>query len=319
MSMKIRAACLMLLAILAGGTPAATTAQFQWQQEPGSVALLHNDRVVWKFNYGTNAAKPFFHPVALLDGTVLTVDRPSDHRWHHGLWFSWKFINGVNYWEENPATGQSAGLTSWSQPQIETRPDFSAHIVLDLVYRPGEGKPVLTEKRVIEVSPPDESGVYGLDWTLAFTAVDQDALLDRTPLPGEPGGQPWGGYAGLSVRLAKGIKDSRLATTEGPAAFVNTTYRGKAMGLDYSGRLAEREGGIAILDSPGNLNSPTPWYAIDNGSMDFFSAAVIQYHSQALKAGQTLNLRYRAIIHPGRWEAGQLRRAAEPFVSPKKP
>ena len=302
----------------ASGAPAGTASGFEWQKQPDSLALLHNDRVVWKFNYGSSAAKPFFHPVALPDGPVLTLDRPSDHPWHHALWFSWKFINGVNYWEEDRATGNAAGFTEWSRPRVETRRDFSARIALNLLYCPAVGKPVLGEKRVIEISRPDEHGAYQFDWTMAFTPVERDVLLDRTPPPGQPGGEPWGGYAGLSVRFAKEVKDPRILTTEGLAVFADGRYRAKAMGLDYSGWFADREAGLAILDWPGNFNSPTPWYAIADATMNYFSPAVIQRQPCALKAGHTLNLRYRVIVHPGRWSAEQVRQASEQFVLHKK-
>ena len=39
----------------------------------------------------------------------MTADRPPDHIWHHGLWFSWKFINKVNYWEIYPAKRPAGG------------------------------------------------------------------------------------------------------------------------------------------------------------------------------------------------------------------
>jgi type 1 glutamine amidotransferase len=298
---------------------APAAAGLAWIKEAGSLALSQDERIVWQFNYGAGASKPCFHPVAVPGGPVLTLDHPSDHPWHHALWFSWKYIDGVNYWEDDPKTGVAQGQTAWREPQIETRPDFSARILLDLSYQPIHQRPVLTERRVVEISPPDNDNAYHQDWTMTFTAADKDVLLDRTPLPGEPGGQPWGGYAGLSVRFAKEIQDAHLVTTEGPAIFTDGVYRGKATGLDYSGWFASREAGIAILDCPGNLNSPTPWYAINNRTMNYFSPSVIEYQSHLLKAGQTLTLRYRVIIHPGHWSAGQLCRASQQFVSPRKP
>jgi hypothetical protein len=50
------------------GARAVMASQFEWQKQPDSVALGHDGRVVWKFNYGTNATKPFFHPVAFVRG-----------------------------------------------------------------------------------------------------------------------------------------------------------------------------------------------------------------------------------------------------------
>lgn len=288
-----------------------------WARESGAVALHRDGAPVWRFNYGTNTTKPCFHPVAVPGGPTLTWDKPPDHAWHHALWFSWKYIDRVNYWETEAKSNEARGVTQWSEPQIETRPDFSARIVLDLAYRPPNGTNLLTEHRVIEVSPPDKRNTYHLDWTMTFTALDKDVLLDRTPLPGEPGGQPWGGYAGLSVRLAKDLKDPRAVTSGGPVSFTGGTYRGKGTAMDYSGLFEGIEAGLAVLDSAGNPNSPSPWYAIANNTMHYFSPAVIQEAPCLLKAGQPFTLRYRVIAHPGRWDAEHLREAAKAFGTEK--
>ena len=255
---------------------APAAAGFAWNREAGSLALLQTGQVVWQFNYGANAAKPCFHPLALPGGPVLTWDRPPDHPWHHALWFSWKFIDGVNYWEEDPKTAAAQGRTTWREPLIETRPDFSARIVTDLSYQPANGPAVLTEHRVVEISPPDNEGACHQDWTMTFTAAEKAVVLDRTPLPGEPEGRSWGGYAGLSVRFAKEMQEARALTPNGPVDFADGKYRGKAAAMDYSGVFAGREAGIAILDSAANINSPSPWYAVSGNSMRYFSPAVIQ-------------------------------------------
>ncbi|MEZ5238765.1 MAG: DUF6807 family protein [Microthrixaceae bacterium] len=33
-------------------------------------------------------------------GRVISVDAPADHPWHHGLWYTIKFVNDDNFWEE---------------------------------------------------------------------------------------------------------------------------------------------------------------------------------------------------------------------------
>ncbi len=286
-----------------------------WQRGAGSVALLQSGQAVWQFNFQTNQPKPFFHPVALPGGPALTWERPPDHPWHHALWFSWKFINGINYWEEDAVTGVSPGRTEWRDARVQTRPDFSAQVVMDLLYRPADGDPVLTEHRVIEISPPDAQGAYRQDWTMTFTAAGKDLVLDRTPLASEAGGQPWGGYAGLSARFAQGIKDVRAVTTGGLVEFDAGRYRGKASALDYSGSFDQREAGIAILDHPLNLNSPSPWYAINDATMRYVSPAVLCYGPHTLKSGQNLTLRYRLVVHPGRWSQQTLGQAAKQFES----
>ena len=159
------------------------------------------------------------------------------------------------------------GKTGWREPQVETRPDFSARIAMDLSYRPAtKAQAVLDERRVIEISPPDKDGTYqpGLDDDLHGRGQDVDVWTARRSRA-RPGGQSWGGYAGLSVRLSPEIGDPRPVTTSGPVEFVDGKIpRQRRRRPDYSGSFGGREAGIAILDWPTNLNSPSPWYVISD-------------------------------------------------------
>lgn len=307
---------LLLSAAWLAASAAEPGAELVWKRGAGSVSLLQDSQVIWQFNYGANATKPHFHPVAFPGGPVLTWDRPPDHRWHRALWFSWKFINGVNYWEEDPRTGLAQGCTQWQEPTIETRPDSSARIVMNIAYHPAtNSQSVLTEHRIIEISAPAKDGTYHQDWTMTFTAGAQDVLLDRTPLPNEPGGKPYGGYAGLSVRLASNMVERVVVTTEGPVDLSGGRYRGTAMAADCSGSFTGREAGIAMIDSASNTNSPSPWYVINDRTMSYFSPAVLCYQPLTLRAGDSFRLRYRVIVHPGRWDPARLRKEARHFSS----
>ena len=296
--------------------PAAATASagFSWDRRADSIALLRDGAVVWQFNHGTNQPMPFFHPLAVPGGPVLTANRPADHPWHHALWFAWKYVNGIDYWAPASGAARSEGRTEWHDAQVVTHDDFSARILMDLRYRPAGKDPLMNEHRVVEVSAPDAQGVFHLDWTMTFTASTQDVVLSRTPIPGEPGGVAWGGYAGLSVRLANELSEVRVVTSLGPIDFTGGTYRGKASAMDYAGTIEQREVGIAILDHPDNLNHPSPWYAIHDKPMRYFSPAVLCYQAHTLKAGQSLRLRYRVLVHPGRWDAARLRQAVEQYT-----
>jgi type 1 glutamine amidotransferase len=303
---------------VAPGQAAASTGPWTWHKEDGSsLALLGTAEPLWEFRYGTDLDIPYFHPLRTTDGRLLTWDRPPDHVWHHGLWFSWKFINAVNYWEIDAKTGQPAGKTSWSNVRIQAGNDFRARIDVDIAYRPaGEVIPVLTEKRMIAITPPDREGAYAIDWTCVFTAA-ADVVLDRTPLPGEPGGQSWGGYAGLSLRLAEGLTERQAMTSDGPVAtWAEDRYRGRHTALDYSGLVEGRPAGIAILDHPANPRSPSPWYVIRSAEMSFFTPAVLCFEPLTLRAGEALVLRYRVLVHPGRWDEARLRWETSRFSDP---
>jgi hypothetical protein len=294
----------------------AFSAEWTWNRQPGSTALMTGDQIVWRFNYGTNESKPCFHPVALPGGPELTGYRPADHKWHCGFWFSWKYLNGINYWEEDPKSSAAAGRTEWKNVKIETRPDNSARIQMDVIYHPATSQDaVLTERRIVEVSAPARNGQYHFDWDATFSAGAKDVLLDRTPLPNEPDGKPYGGYAGLSFRFAKDLTDivAVASNHDAPISYTENRFRGKATALDYSGKIRDSEFGVATLDHPQNLNAPSPWYVINDPVLRFYTPAVLCYGPYTLKAGESFRLRYRTVIHPGRFTSQQLRDEAAQF------
>jgi hypothetical protein len=288
--------------------------QFTWQETDSSIALLNHDRAVWQFNFGKDTRKPYFHPVALLDGTVLTCLSPRDHPWHRALWFSWKMLNGVNYWEEDPKTGLPDGRTEVVDATVTPGQDYSARILMTLTYHPPGAPPLLTEKRTITVSPPDKDGSYRIDWQGVFTAGKQDVLLQ--------GGTAGGGYAGMSARISQTSQDWRLIDSEGrvdlpggPVA--KNTHGQKARWMDFSlvDTATGETAGIAILQHPSSFRFPAHWHNVMDGKFPFgyFSPAPLWAEPYTLPAGQSLMLRYRILIHPGRGTKEQLDAAWKAF------
>ncbi|MCX6923092.1 MAG: PmoA family protein [Verrucomicrobia bacterium] len=297
------------------GPMARRPANLAWRKDAGVIALVGGKQVVWQFNYQIGLDRLFFHPVAVAGGPVVTGDQPKDHPWHRGLWFSWKFINGVNYWEPNAQTGTLDGRTEWSKLQAETRPDFSARLSMQIAYRPADGPPVLDEPRVIAISAPAKDGSYSMDWQMTFTALEKAIVFDRTPLPGEPEGKPWGGYAGLSVRFAENLQEFQATSAEGPIRFPEDTYRVRSLAMDCGGTFDGRQAGVAILDHPQNTPSPTPWYLIRGPVLRYFSPAVIQEGPRRLNAHESFTLCYRVIVHPDLWSAKKLKEAQTSYAS----
>lgn len=325
-----------LIPALPHATDAGESEDFQWEEKAHSVALVQNGKAIWRFHYGSSERVPylgktFFHPVAIPSKktddapVVLTCNSPDDHPWHHGLWFSWKFLNGVNYWEVDRNTGKAQGETRLVKEKTTLRADFSATILLDLEYVPGSGQEdagevILKERRRIDISPPEENGSYHFDWTCRFTANDRAVRFDRTPLPGEPGGVGYGGYAGLSMRFSKEMSDRGAVSTKGPVEFNDQNrHRSKAKAMDYFGKIGGHTAGLAFCDHKDNRNHPTPWYVIASPHMSYYSPAVICYQPFQLKAGDSFTLQYRAIAHPGKFDAEKLRNAFEAFQESTEP
>ncbi|HQE27943.1 MAG TPA: PmoA family protein [Phycisphaerae bacterium] len=304
-----------------GSTPsAAASPAYRWAQTDDSIALLNGDRIVWRFNYGKDLPKAYFDPLNLPDGTELVWLSPPDHEWHFALWFSWKEINGLNYWEQWNTPGQ--GRTRVLDGRARANPDHSADIDLTVSYHP-DGKPaLLTERRSIHVHPPEADGSYRIDWTSAFTAGAEDVHLK--------GGTAGGGYAGLSVRISPRTREWQLLDSEGRRdqpceGMARHTHGQRSKWCDFSlvGMLTGSPAGVTVFDHPANLRHPSYWHNLidDRIPFGYFSPALLWAEPYTLPAGQELVLRYRILIHAGRpdaerfdaeWHAFSTAKLAEP-------
>jgi hypothetical protein len=152
---------------------------------------------------------------------------------------------------------------------------------------------------VLRISAPDSDGRYAIDWKSVFTAGAQDVALK--------GGTAGGGYAGLSVRIAKDTREWRMSDSEGrqdtPSGHVTQNIHGhKARWVDFSlvDAAAGQPAGIAILDHPENLRHPSAWHAVMDDKIPFgyFSPAPLWSEPYAVSAGKSFRLCYRILIHP---------------------
>ena len=285
------------IVLLLAAATLGTEPELAWKQTDHSLALMRGPGVVWQFNYKTEEGKPYFHPITVAGSSTLTDLRPADHFWHRALWFSWKYINGVLYWEEDPKTGKAPGETELTGIKVTARDDHSAHFELALSYHP-PGKPaVLTEKRTLEVGPPAGDGGYVIEWLSVFTAGDRDVLLERTPIIGQPNGVSYGGYAGVSLRLARALRGWQFADNEGP---VNKPWK-VARWMSFSGPTGNgTSAAIIVLDHPKSFRHPAPWYLA--GNMPYFSPAVLYQEPYTLPAKKSIRLKYRIVFQPGSFD-----------------
>jgi len=279
---------------------AAEDLDLAWAKTDSSLALTNHGKVVWQFNHGKGHRKPCFHPLARLDGTVLTDFRPSDHLWHRAAWFSLKDVDDLNYWEENPA-GVSAGRNETIGVKLETKADFSAVIHLQQSYHP-PGKPeILGEQRTVHVSPPQADGSYTLDWQHLFTA--------RKPVTVGASAQ----YAGLSLRLSKDLLKWTFLNSQGQAG--EKVHGAGARWLTFKGPLKSGSAGLTIFDHPSNPRDPNKWFIVSG--MPYFSPAFVWDGPMNLAKDQTLPLFYRMKVHGSSPDAKSLDADFQAFAKMK--
>nr|WP_246560678.1 PmoA family protein [Zobellia russellii] len=272
---------------------------YSWQESDTSLALLHNSKILWKLNYNELKGKPYFAPLKTVEGQNLVWLHPEDHPWHYGLWFSWKYINGVNFWEEDRNTGLSEGRARVGKISKTLNEDFSAIVKFDISYAKTEGSPMLLEKRTLKISAPDKHGIYYIDWSGEWSGQKDTVTFDRTP-PKKYGGPQYGGYGGLSYRAARDMHDHTFSTASDWKTKNKLVGHGmKDKWMDLSGNFAQSNGlsGLAIFNHPKNGNEEVPWYIYKDGEFAFFNASPLFHGPMTIYPGDSMRLQYRILIH----------------------
>ncbi len=266
----------------------------------------------WRYVYN-GKPKPYIHPLCTPAGHCLTLFEPHDHLWHRGLWYTFKFINGENFWEEHaPFGSQRTALP----PSID-HADGGRIVLrsrLDWVRPDGQSTVFHEERRIGYESLDDQA--YALDFETTLIA-QADLTLDRTPFT------HWGGYGGLILRGTRNWQQTRLLFPDGSTRDRPTGI--PATWCDLSGKLdggLEQTGGVAIFDHPDNPRHPTPWYGA-TGAGHYFNAAVLFHEPMAIAAAETLAFRYRVLVHDQIWDVPRLQAAYEAYtigsIAPQEP
>lgn len=263
----------------------------------------HNAEALWRYVYA-GKPKPFFHPVHTPAGFCITLFEPHDHFWHRGLWFTIKFINGENFWEEGEPFGTQRLPVA---PSVTPISDGVIQIAHDSVWERPDGAGIVFNERRIITHRQLEGDAYALDWSISLTA-QADLVLERTPFT------TWGGYGGLTLRGNRNWQQTRLLFSDGSTS--DRPIGHPALWADLAGTFDggnKVTGGIAMFDHPENLRHPQPWYGA-TGAGHYFNAAFLFHEPLSVAKGQTLNLKYRVLIHDGMWDHDRLQVAYEAYV-----
>lgn len=281
-----------------------------------SLTIRHRGQLCAVYHFGQETPKPFFHPVLLGTGddAALTLLSPHDHPHHRGLWFCWKFLNGENFWEES-ATPHRA-VTRRLEVEQSTADGVRSTAELDWQLHTGEI--LLREERRLAVLPPVEDAErhrYAIDFDLLFTPAAGPVTLALVPVRE----QPWGGYAGLGYRPARGIDvRPQLLTSNGPATSADKGT--PARWADYSGFLdgSGRAAGLALFDHPENPRHPPPFFVLTPPGFGFLNPSPLFHEPLTLAQQARLRLRYRALVHAGPGQPEDLEREFQRWVAQGK-
>jgi len=164
----------------------AAFAEPVWKQDGNrSLELTNENGAIVRFVLDAAPRDPHFEILATPDGRNTVWVAPPDHVWHYGMWFSWKFINGVNFWETNPKTGLQQGRNEILDTVIESRPDAASATIRyrELSYPNPDDPAVLEDTVVIRIERPADGRGTQVTWSITTKAL-ADVELDHSPARG---------------------------------------------------------------------------------------------------------------------------------------
>ncbi len=297
-------------------TPLARAA-VEVKELPDRVRVEIGGKLFTEFRHG-DAPHVFYYPLIGPDGVSMTrswpmddpPDEEHDHPHHRSMWFSHGSVNGVDFWGEDAsykgtpkhpvgkiifdktiaARGGETGVVTTSQKWIA--PDGSV--------------PVTSVQTLRVYDRPLIERMFDFETTL--TAGDKDVTF------GDTKEGTFGIRIAESMRLKKpkAPGEGHIVNSEGLRD--DAVWGTHAKWVDMSGPIDGKTYGIAIFDHPTNLRHPTRWHARDYGLFAANPFCEVEMDKTqpkgagdyALKAGQSITLKYRVLIHKDEPDAAKL-------------
>lgn len=260
------------------------------------------------YRYEPTLPKPAVHPLITPSGVTISGFEMSDHVWHRGLWFTIKFINESNFWEEHPPFGVQVGQ---AEPTTQLLHDGSVLVRHDLQWSSEATGPVLWETRTMRYV--NDGALPFLDWQSQLRAAS-DVTLDRTPFT------TWGGYGGLAFRGSRELHDVRFHLPEGEpvAALSGQAHPWCFLTARVDGGI-DRHISLGMIDHPDNTRSPTPWYCKSGNGFTYMNPAFLFNEPMSIRKNQRLTLRYRIAWCDGLLDRDAFLRLVQAFRESEAP
>ena len=289
-----------------GARPAAAQVEFK-NVDGDHISVTINGQPFTDFEIGKAYPKPFLAPLRAANGLIVTRRFPQemvegesrDHPHHRGLWIGYGDVNGVNFWENEPASKTS--------PE---NPALKGLLTLKSLGELKAGNKSGTIEAVFEWAAPGQGSLLEEDRTMTFYADRDVRIFDVddafTAKAAVKFADTKEGF--FAIRLADSMagKNGGIMTNSEGAQTEKNVWGKKADWVDYAGTVDGQKVGIVIFNNPKNGDEPPRWHSRDYGlfavnpfGLREFDPKAEAQGGRALKAGETMRFRYRVIIHPG--------------------
>ncbi len=272
-------------------------------ESEGAVAIKAPDRELtrWYAAAGTANKKPCFYPlnahgVNVLRGYPLEdrAGEAKDHPHHTGIYHAFGEVNGREYWSKTNIENRKA--------RKEAGPVF-ARILAENAW----GADLVETQDVLVLNAGPDAV---MDWTITLTAA-ADVVFGKDPKQAKEGS--------FAVRVCTEL------TRKGDAPELMSDALGnkgeKAIRaatpswVDYSGEVAGKKLGVAVMEHPTSFRAPTNWHVRAYGL--FAANPWLVRGESKLAKGESITLRYRIYAHAGGPADGKVAEVYAGFVNAK--
>jgi hypothetical protein len=277
------------------------------------------------YSFDPLVAKPFLSPLRSARGTVVTRGFPmapdiagEDHDEPHqrAMYFAHGDINGFDFWGE-------AAFPKWSDHQVSTFGRTVFRAVDDMQSGADGGRLQATFDLVAPTAAvAEETQTYRFEGDEQSRTIDCEFVIRATHGPIVMGDTKEGTFA---IRVVKALDSPPGHMMNASGASGEKAIWGKRSNwVDYYGRVAGEDVGLAIFDHPHNLRAPTYWHARAYGllaanpfGLKPFTGDRRQDGRYEIPAGGSLVFRYGVFIHPGNPSQAGVAEAYRRFTAQK--
>ena len=279
------------------------------------IELQYGDKPLFRYVYlpttaGRESPKPYFHPLYTLGGNLVTIFRPHDHVWHHGMAMTSAQLSGQNFWG-GPTYVRDQGYVQLENNGRQVHRGWDELETSENEFAFGERLEWLTsnerlwiaERRRLVVPPIDASaGFWSMDLSFSLQNVAGHRLNFGSPTIE---GRPLAGYGGLFWRGPRSFNKGRILIADG---LEGPEVMGKdSPWLAFTGR---HDGSgdastLVFVDRPGNPRYPTKWF-VRTEPYACVSFAFSFDEELVLEPGASLDFAYRVLIADGAWSRDKI-------------
>lgn len=252
--------------------------------------------------------RPFFHPLATLQGDEVTISRPWDHVWHKGLSWALPNVGEHNFWGGATYTRETGYANLDNNGAMnheaftyieEAGAEITAAETLLWTAQPtgpGQlGSPLINERRRFTIQLLPDANAWVLLFETEMNNVSGAEIGIGSPTTE---GRDNAGYGGLFWRGPRSFTGGEFRSEAGPGAdeFMGT----RSPWIAFTGQhdVTCRKSTIMFVEDQANQGASNQWFARSSmfaclGSAPFFSEVV------PLKEGEPLKYRYAVVISDG--------------------